>query len=204
MVAGRTISTSEAIATREGYPARTPPRYDLPGPGDPNVLTAAEVVRTRVVRSRIGNKEVDWFVEQARSAPWVEPGSDLRDADPAEREGLYDAMTALYAHFMDARPRGVSHAKVSKVLHIKRPALFPILDQHVFAAYRAEARRQAVRYPQLGFRSITWAAVREDLLLATSSGGLSRLRAAMAEHADGRVRQLLAVTDLRLLDMLTW
>ncbi|WP_198958268.1 MULTISPECIES: DUF6308 family protein [Amycolatopsis] len=204
VVAGRSISLRDAIATLEGYPERTPPRYDLPGPGDPYLLTPAEVIRTRVVRSRIGGREVDWFVEQAKDAPWVAPGSDLRDADPGTRGGLYDAMTSLYRHFMDARPRGVSHAKVSKVLHVKRPALFPILDQHVFTAYRAEARTQGARYPELGFRSITWAAVRADLLAATSSGALVRLREMVAAHAEEKVRRLSAVTDLRLLDMLTW
>ncbi|NYI88770.1 hypothetical protein HNR02_002093 [Amycolatopsis endophytica] len=204
VVADRTITLDDAIAVLERYPEATPPRYDLPGPGDPYTLSPAEVVRTRVVRSRISTEEMSWFIERALDAPWVPPESDLRDADPAERSGLYADMTALYRHFMDARPRGVSHAKVSKVLHVKRPSLFPILDQHVFTAYRVPARLQAQRYPQWGYRSMTWAAVREDLLAATMSGALERLRTAITLHAQERVLRLAGVTDLRLLDMLTW
>jgi hypothetical protein len=204
VIAGRSLNGSDALKKLAQYPERTPPRYDLPGPGDPDVLSPAEVARTRVIKSRISNRQAEWFVERAKSAPWMSAAADLRDADPAEPDGLYAAMAAMYDHFIQDRPEQVNHAKVSKVLHIKRPALFPILDDHVFRIYKQAAREQALRYPQLGYRRMTWAAIREDLVSATTTSALTQLRAAIDAHPAPHVNVLANLTDLRLLDILTW
>lgn len=208
-VAGQSHSLQEAIERLVRYPYRTPVAFDFPGSGEPGRLTAEEVRRTRKVRSRISNAEVDFFVEAGDTAPWVDPRADLADADP-HQQGLFTAMTDLYWHFGENAPRGVNFAKISKVLHVKQPHLYPILDSHIRRSYASSARALRSGFPELGWRRRTWVAVRNDLVCARSSGGLSRLRELLRgfESADSmeqqRVRNLDALTDLRLLDILVW
>jgi hypothetical protein len=137
-------------------------------------------------------------------APWPSPGAnDLRQADPSAAAGHDDELIGLYNHFSDGAPRGIGMAKISKVLHVKRPAAYPILDRRITSIYRDAAAQAARRYPQRGYRRANWAAIRDDLIANTESGALEALRAAV-DDALGTDRKLTSVTDLRLLDMLTW
>jgi hypothetical protein len=111
-------------------------------------------------------------------------------------------MTASYEHFYTARPRKVDVGKISKVLHIKRPTLFPILDKEVRDCYEVAARRAAKKSPERGFKKMFWAAIREDLITNRQSGSLAVLRDALASRPELRVYT--GLTDLRLLDILTW
>ncbi|WP_416416173.1 DUF6308 family protein [Paenarthrobacter aromaticivorans] len=109
------------------------------------------MVRTRKVSSGISNKEVEYFVETAKTTPWVSAGSDLADASPdSSHTQLFTAMTDRYWHFGESAPAGVSFAKISKVLHLKQPALFPILDSHIAQAYAPFAKKLRQNYPDLG------------------------------------------------------
>ena len=56
-------------------------------------------------------------------------------------------MLDLYLPLLDIP--GVSHAKASKLLHLKRPALFPILDSKLMALYRRPAAEAANAIPSL-------------------------------------------------------
>ncbi|UPW02982.1 DUF6308 family protein [Rhodococcus pyridinivorans] len=151
VIAGRSIDIDTAVAKAHGYPAVTVARYDLPGPGPAAVITADEIARTHKVRSRISHAQRDWFIRTAVDAPWaaVPIEAQLVDADPNISGELYDRAEALYEHFRTAAPRQVGVAKISKVLHLKRPGLFPILDSKVMAFYRHHARAAATRYPAL-------------------------------------------------------
>jgi len=202
MVAGHALSIGEALSKLADYPPKTLCRYDLPGPGDPHLLTREEVVRTRALRSRITNAELDWFLDRASRAPWPSPDADLRQADPGVAGGLYDRLAALYEHFNNAAPPGIAMAKISKVLHLKRPAAYPILDRRVTTTYRQAAVRAAREYPRLGYKRAYWAAIRSDLITNTQSGALAALHTSL--QAAARVQHLPQVTDLRMLDMLTW
>lgn len=208
-VAGQTRGLKEALVRLINYPHKTPVVFDFPGPGEPGRLTADEVKRTRKVSSRISNAEVAYFVETAATAPWVDPRADLADADPQHQE-LFTAMTDLYWHFGDTAPKGVNFAKISKVLHVKQPHLYPILDSHIRRSYAAAAKALRADLPELGWRRRTWAAIRNDLVDARSSGALTELRELLRgfESSDaseqGRVRDLDALTDLRILDILVW
>jgi hypothetical protein len=202
VIAGKPLGLDEALERFEQYPSRTPAIYDYPGPGEPSVITADEIRRTRAVSSRISAAEGDWFIKLARTAPWTPADSDLRDAGPEESGGLYDSMLHLYDHFAGAAPKGVSTAKISKVLHLKRPRQFPILDSRLVRTYREAATREATTYASRGKKRMYWAAIRSDL--ERSSDGLKELRTRMAAHPATRVQALQAASDLRLLDMLTW
>lgn len=47
---------------------------------------------------------------------------------------------------------GVSFAKISKVLQLKLPSLFPILDSHIARSYSPAAKMLGRDYLQLGWR----------------------------------------------------
>ena len=212
-VAGKIRSIQDAMGVLERYPRKTPAAFDLVGVGKPGNLTPQEVVRTRKISSRITNNEVTYFVEIASTAPWDVPSGDLAAADPdadSSNHSLFSSMSDLYWHFAKDAHKGVSFEKISKVLHLKMPDLFPILDSHIARAYAPAAKALRKEYPDLGWRRRTWIAVRKDLLEARASGALDQLRhkirsyrsddAGMQEH----VRRLDGLTDLRLLDILVW
>jgi hypothetical protein len=209
-VAGTEYGIDQALDRFAGYPRRTPARFDYPPRGDHGTITPEEIRRTRYVSSRISHVEGDYFITRAADAPWIPTGADLANADPEARGGLFDDMSALYWHFAGTAPRGISFAKVSKVLHLKFPAVFPLLDSRLWKAYRAAARAHSARYPELRQSQLRWIAVRDDLLAARSSGAIEGLREALAryEHHEPavqqRVRDMTRLTDLRLLDILVW
>jgi hypothetical protein len=79
--------------------------------------------------------------DRASSAPWPSLEADLRQADPGVVGGVYDQLAALYEHFNNAAPPGIGMAKTSKVLHLKRPTAYPILDRKITSTYRHAAGR---------------------------------------------------------------
>jgi len=180
--------------------ARTLVRYDGGGAGDPGSLSRDEVLRTEIIKSRISFEEADWFVARAVDAPWPDVPADatLADADPAATGGLYDAMDRLYRHFA-GRPQ-VNAAKISKVLHLKRPALYPILDSRLMRSYGPAARRAAARYPDRGFRRMYWAAVRDDVMDETNVACLTALRTELRAASS----PMAGLSDVRLLDIAAW
>ena len=202
VVADKTLGLDEALERLERYPTGTPAIYDYPGPGEPSSITAHEIRRTRAVSSRISAVEGDWFISLARTAPWTQVDGDLRDADPGQCGGLYDSMLRLYDHFAAIAPRGINTAKISKVLHLKRPTQFPILDSRLVRTCGKAAAHEAAKYARRGHKRMYWAAIRCDLM--KSSEALAELRRRMADHPTARVRALQAISDLRLHDMLTW
>ncbi|MFD0449501.1 DUF6308 family protein [Rhodococcus aetherivorans] len=120
-----------------------------------------------------------------------------------QRRPLRRCRSALRA-FPHRRPRQVGVAKISKVLHLKRPGLLPILDSKVMAFYRMQARAAAARYPHRGRRALFWAAIRDDLCANLDSGALPLFRRRLAQSETEHVRRIAALTDVRLLDLLTW
>lgn len=209
-VAGIVYRIDQALERFAGYPRKTPVRFDYPPRGDYGTITPEEIRRTRYVSSRISHVEGDYFITRAAGAPWIPTDADLANADPEAQGELFDDISALYWHFAGTAPRGISFAKVSKVLHLKYPAVFPLLDSRLWKAYGSAARAHSARYSELRPSQLRWIAVREDLLAARSSGAMVGLRDALAryEHPESdvqqRVRAMTQLTDLRLLDILVW
>jgi Family of unknown function (DUF6308) len=178
--------------------------YDLAGPGNPDALSPEEVARTRVISSRVSHQEAAWFVERAALAPWsaVSEHACLADADPMVDGGAYDDALTLYNYFAAAAPVQVGSSKLHKVLHLKRPHLYPILDSQLRHTYRAKARMVGAQLAPCGqhSRHAYWAAIREDLL--ANALALRQLRKQFVE--DAQLRVLAPLSDVRLLDILTW
>ena len=125
--------------------------FDFVGTGMPGQLTVDEVLRTREVSSRMSYEEAVFFVSAATMATWVDVEAVLADADPSQ-EGLFTGMSDLYWHFAERAPKGVSTAKISKVLYLKYPHLYPILDTHLMKAYAPTVAALKAEFPNLGVR----------------------------------------------------
>ena len=129
--------------------------------------------------------------------------AQLVDADPHVSGELYDRAEALYDHFRTAAPRHVGVAKISKVLHLKRPGLFPILDSKVMAFYRHHASAAAAQYHHRGRRKMFWAAIRDDVCTNLDNGALPLFLRRLAQSETEQVRRIASLPDVRLLDLLT-
>jgi Family of unknown function (DUF6308) len=109
---------------------------------------------------------------------------------------------------LGARPANVSTAKISKVIYLMRPGLFPILDSYLTRFYRTAARAAAIDAGQqrasLGTaRTLYWEAIRRDIL--GSEAALRALRQVLAATGAPLPEQAARrLTDLRLLDMLAF
>lgn len=208
-IAGRQVEDARTVLLQ--YATQHPGtlrRYDLPGIGKPNELTRDEIVRTRVIASRISEAQADRLATLAHTAPWqdVPTNADLRDADPQCTDGLYAGALALYDHFRIGAGPGINVAKISKALHIKRPNLYPILDSHLLRAYRPAAKAAGAAYAETWGpnRQLYWAAIRLDLLNSTNAAALAEVRAKLRADASEHAKLLAPLTDLRLLDIMTW
>ena len=173
-------------------------------------LDLIRATRSPWMGSRISAKDAAWLIDRGTTAPWAAIPLDarLKQADPLAVDGLYDRAAVLWEHFWDARPANVRTAKISKVLYLMRPGLFPILDSYLVRFYRTAARAAAIDLGQkrasLGrFRTLYWEAVRRDIL--DNEANLQVLREALvATGAPLPEQAARRLSDLRLLDMLAW
>lgn len=185
--------------------------YDLCDHGDPDHVTCAESWRSRIINSRLTKDECEQFVSRAAEpdCPWrgVPADSDLYHADPAVPGGLFDKAAELYWYFTwPVRIDGVRVAKVHKILHIKRPALYPILDDKLRRLYRSQAEPWVTELSRLDVTIEDsppyWAAIRQDLLC--NSERIAAYRQALAADPDETVTLMSYLTDLRLQDIVAW
>ncbi|MCU1605913.1 MAG: hypothetical protein JWP46_2378 [Modestobacter sp.] len=203
-VAGRVVEDPMSIwAAYAKYQRRALRVYDLPGAGHPAELTSDEVWRSRAIISHVTHAERLAFPEiwSAAGGPDLEADARITDADPLVRGGLYDRVQAVVAPFV-AR-KGVRYTKAYKVLHIKRPALFPILDSQLRRLYEeAEAsyrRDNREKLPDDGFNY--WGAIRLDVRF--NQAALDHYRVELADRG-GPLEQLATLSDIRLLDIISW
>lgn len=219
IVANRTILNP--FQSLENYfiqHARTVWEYDLCHAGAPSSLSMEDLQWRPIIHSRIGAAEAEMFVEVGRAAPWssLKPSWKLVEARLETRMGRVRLLSAhsLYRYFSDNRSAigRVSFSKIHKVLHFKRPAFVPILDSRLWKAYRPQARAIArdSSFDELvaGWNSLArWVAIHQDLVTATPR--LEELRDALRKSprlmgAGFSPTDVDRISDLRLLDMVTW
>lgn len=204
-----TLTVQQVLETLVLYPGNTVRYYDCAGTPRPERSTAQRVTLSDLGRITLMNPKVSGAdaaalleLEVAEDV-WaaVPPDANLADADPAVPGGLYDAALALHdAH----RLRSVSLGKIGKLLHLKRPALFPVLDRDLRWLYNTRATEHALR-PELtfrGYRRVYWGAVRADLVAWRQAGAFATLRGELT-HDETRSGWA-ELTDLRLLDITAW
>lgn len=114
----------------------------------------------------------------------------LEFADPDEPGGLYAAMSAMWS---DVRKlRGIGPTKASKLLHIKRPFAFPLLDRDVRKTYEG-------RYAK---SNDFWREIRADLIDGMDELDSIARHLSASEKAD--LRRAGRLPNIRLLDILAW
>jgi len=189
---------------------RTVRKYDHGDRGDPNALTTEEAWRSTIIGSRLRYTERDEVVARAASAPWTElaADADLADADPTVPGGTFAQAACLYWTFTwPDRIRGVRVAKAHKILHIKRPRFYPILDDHIRRLYRPCALPWLDRLSHLkGMTAedspLYWAAFRDDLI--RNQNAIDGYRTHLADDDDETVRLMATLTSVRLQDIIAW
>jgi len=184
---------------------QTASEFDL-RTGTFSVVDERLIKATRIINSRISNRESNWFISRSESAPWEKlgPKMTLLQADPMNRGGLYDDALSLWNHFDTDAPTGIADGKISKVLHAMRPNFFPILDSKIRERYRSYAKECAAALSETRpMRYAYWSAIRNDLI--ASSAGLLQLRAKLQMHESDAARRWEAqVSDVRLHDVVAW
>jgi hypothetical protein len=130
---------------------------------------------------------------------FLEPVDDDRDGADLDANALFD-------HFTEPAEPRIAYGKISKVLHLKRPHLYPILDSQLRAAYRRPAKAAAQRYQQHRprVRWSYWAAIRDDAINPANVEALRTVRTELRAHRQDLVRRAAELSDVRLLDILTW
>lgn len=177
-------------------------------------VTVADIGRMTVFAARLNYKQADGFLERGReTAPWPPDDMELRldarpDLTPAEFSDTaeFEAARKIFTH---VKGSGWPRAQTSKLLHLKWPKFFPVVDRECRNVYWRQADDiRETHFRDLDRRSVEgyWLAIRADLI--ANESGLVRLRDAVADLRSAgdsdHVDRLTQLSSLRLLDMLTW
>jgi len=169
--------------------------FDFDGRTDGNVepsdgVTLADLGRMTVINADLNGQDAARLLSLDIAWTSVAPTARLETADPDEPDGLYAAMTTMWS---DVRKlRRIGPAKASKLLHIKRPFAFPLLDRDVRKTYK---RRYANS-------NDFWREIRADLVDGASELDAIGNELRVADEVD--LRRAGRLPRLRLLDILAW
>jgi hypothetical protein len=160
------------------------------GGSDPNRVTLEDLGRIMVIGADLRAMDIPWLleVEAEKELAAIPVDARLEDAEPGS--DLFEAALALDEKF--SGHRGFGHAKKSKLLHLKRPYLFPVTDSFIRMTYgSATAGAEFLK------------AVRDDLVNPANVRDFKLLQVRLiAEPATSAARLLGEVPTLRLLDIL--
>ena len=155
-------------------------------------ISLSDIGRLTIISADLTSADVErLLLTSDLQWPAVTPTARLEDANPDDPDGLYVAMRALWGQIR-VRKSGIGPAKASKLLHLKRPFAFPILDRDVSKTY-AKRYRKSRDY---------WCLIRDDLLAGADDLRKMQERLGSAKHND--VIQASRLPTLRLLDIIAW
>lgn len=225
-LANRELSISEMAHSMRAYAqqhAATLRHYDRLGeqaPSSPQSMVIAEDLgRMNVFAARLSaTGAADLLEHRPKPDMWSalpqnldlaaapEQPSDVWAASPDCRAAL-----ALFDHFRRGPRSGDRMAWASKLLHLKWPRFFPIVDAQVRDKYRGKALSMMKQFELGSGRSrptvlAYWAAIRSDLV---ADGAIDELAHAAAVAADGAdesdpANALRNLSPVRLADILVW
>lgn len=207
-LAGDEIDFDHALAHLTDYAGAVPDTikyYDFGGdldrtPSPSDGVDMADIARLVVINAELRANDVRALLDP------VEPGLWERVPHQARFEALpdnplshptYEGLLALYRAYDDRD--GLGDTKVSKLLHVKRPALVPILDSVALRAYEKHAQALAAEFGQ--GKALYFAAMWRDA--RTNSVMVARL-AKELRALGGNAVHLGALSPLRLHDVLVW
>jgi hypothetical protein len=191
------VSDADALTAALHFDQACLANYDFGGTSAPDTVDTADI--GRLIGSRMvgmNAREAAELIRLGPSAPWHDVPIDARLEDAAPASALFGAAAALREHFKSIK--GVRDAKVTKLLAMKRPAMFPVIDSRVVTLYKvAAAQKVGVSYP-------TTAAIREDVLAKATVTALAKLRSALLKNGSPKALRLAQLTGLRLRDVVLW
>lgn len=206
-LAGSAVTADDALGYLTGYAHQhvaTANIYDYAGiNADPHAhdgVSMADIARLVIINAQLRADDVPALLRPRPDALWeaVPHDLDFRDLpdDPREHDG-YKGLTRLYESFTAGT--GIKQAKATKLLHLKRPLLVPIVDSIMTEHYRPAAETTARGFgealPQ--FWATIWREARANEPVLR--GVVEELRAQGV--AQERVARL---PLLRLHDILVW
>jgi hypothetical protein len=153
-------------------------------------VSLADLGRLTVINADLNGQDAARLLSLSLAWRNVAPTARLEDADPDEPDGLYSAMSAMWAEVRGVR--GIGPTKASKLLHIKRPFAFPLLDRDVRKTYK---RRYAQSHD-------FWGELRADLL--DGADELDTIASDLNAAHDANLRRAGRLPHLRVLDILAW
>ena len=169
----------------DGLPGMT----NIGGP-DPDRVTMDDLARTILVGSDLRALDIAWLLEVEADKEFAAIPVNARLEDAAPGTPLFEAANALDEKFTGHR--GFGHAKKAKLLHLKRPYLFPVSDSFIRMTYN-----EASAGPDF------LAAVHRDLVNPANVRDFKMLQVRLvAEPATSPARILAEAPTLRLLDIL--
>ncbi len=159
-----------------------------------------DIARLVIINARLAAEDVYKLLEPVDDGLWaaVPRGAQFETLpDDPTGERLYDDASALYAAFRK-RP-GIGSTKRTKLLHLKRPGLFPIIDSVVKSAYGDIARQLSGQFGT--DEPMFWAAVWRDA--RANEAALVAIRESLGNGGE-RHERVLCLPLLRLHDILVW
>ena len=153
-------------------------------------ISLTDIGRMAIVNAELTAADVAYLLS-LNDVPWssVPPTARLDDANPDDPDGLYVAMRSLWGKIR-VKKSGIGPAKASKLLHIKRPFAFPILDRDVTNTYTKRYRK---------LRDY-WYLMRDDLL--DGADDLRKMQEHLGSAKSPDVIQASRLPALRLLDII--
>ena len=160
------------------------------GGSDPDQVTLEDLARTLVIGADLRAMDIPWLLEVEAEKEFAAIPVDARLEDATPGSDLFLAAMALDEKFTGHR--GFGHAKKSKLLHLKRPYLYPVTDSFIRMTYGTASA---------GSEFLT--AVHRDLVNPANIRDFKLLQVRLiAEPPTSAARLLGEVPTLRLLDIL--
>jgi len=160
------------------------------GGSEPDNVTLEDLARTMVIGSDLRAADIPWLLEVEAEKEFAAIPVDARLEDAAPGSDLFEAANALDEKF--SGHRGFGQAKKSKLLHLKRPYLYPVSDSFIRMTYSSASAGAELL-----------AAVHRDLVNPANVRDFKLLQVRLiAEPATSAARVLGDAPTLRLLDIL--
>ncbi len=172
---------------------------DLP-PVAADGVELADIGRLVVINAQLAADDVPALLAPLESELWdaVPHDADFTDLpDDPRRNPVYAAASELYEALTSRH--NIARTKTTKLLHLKRPQLIPVVDSVAAGHYQQAADALATRWDES--HGQFWAAIWADARVNQSP-----LRPLLAElSGDGGDRaRLAALSPLRIHDILVW
>ena len=142
-IASEDLTVDQAVAVCRWYARQHPATlelYDFGGtntdPHPHDTVELSDAGRLVAINANLKANDVPTMIHAAANAPWdaVGPEEDLLATKVPEE--LLQRAEKLYRHFRGA---GLGPTRTHKLLHLKRPAVYPIVDSVVRVTYKAQA-----------------------------------------------------------------